>query len=522
MTDPAIHRAERAVKELFGFSGLRPLQREVLGPVFEGQDTLAILATGGGKSLLFILPGLVLPGITIVVSPLLALMADQVKKLQAQGVPAVALTSTMRESEHREALSDLSQFNLVYVSPEKAVTREFLKALRGVQVSLIAVDESHAIASLYSTFRASCAHLGDLFDQHEEAVRLAVTATADPAIEEDIHRICHLRDPARIVSSPWRENILWTFEKDAEEESLVEMISSAQEKDGRQIVYVSSRRSAVEVAQTLEHSGLSAAPYHAGMTDTLRKMNQERFMSYDVRCMVATSAFGMGIDAPDIRLVANWQLPATLYDLLQQGGRCSRDGEAATCWTNLGSDAEKTQRYFQLLTHPEFPVYRKLWDAFSKQDGPTRWRGDILLRIAGVGDKLAGQLSSAMSYLEYRRQIRTTPAGEVYVLPVLDNAKAARLCAGIKGATLDRKRNTVVYFVGRESVDHSQAFIASRACAHADPLDTVIVDRLTDTLEITSEDIAARRERSEDSFHAIYEFAKAADKRAFIESMFSR
>jgi ATP-dependent DNA helicase RecQ len=256
------------------------------------------------------------------------------------------------------------------------------------------------------------------------------------------------------------------------------------------------------------------------MSPNLRKSVQEQFTRGDVRCIVATSAFGMGIDVPDVRLVANWQLPASLFDLAQQGGRASRDGEPAVCWTNLGTDAEKIQRYFLLLGNPPWRVYRKLWDAFSRNTGNQRWRGDILLRVAGVGEKMSGQLSAALSYLEFRRQIRTVPAGEVYVLPIRDPVRAARLASTVSGARVDK--DNVIYSVSRGTVDHSKVFTANGACYGTEPVESVVVTRLVDELQITPDDIADREARAEDNLEAIYEFAKAEDKKAYLESVMSK
>lgn len=520
MDQSPIVRARQAAKEVFGYPALRPFQEEVFSRLFAGNDLFIVAATGQGKTAAFGIPALVLDGLTVVISPLIALMKSQVDAYDKLGISVCRLTGDMPDSYIREALRDLTQFNLVFVSPEKATTKEFLKALKGVEVALIACDEAHAVASLYSTFRASCAHLGDLYNAHPEAIRLACTATADPHIEEDVRRVCHLRNAVRIVSSPWRENITWDFVKDASESELVELVDDYQSKEGRQIVYVSSRQAARDISTTLSNAGLSSSYYHAGMSPNLRRSVQDQFMRGDVRCVVATSAFGMGIDVADVRLVANWQLPSSLFDLAQQGGRASRDGAPALCWTNLGANAEKTQRYFLLLGNPPWRVYRKLWDAFSRQEGPQRWRGDVLLRVAGVGDKLAGHLSSAMSYLEFRRQIRTAPAGEVYVLQVKDKVRAARLVSAVRGARMDKDH--VIYPVPRGTVDQSSVFTSNGACYSSDPVESVVVTRLVDELQITPDDIADREARAEDNLEAIYEFAAADDKKAYLESVMSK
>lgn len=489
-----------------------------MGALFDGRDVFAVAATGAGKSLCFGLPALVLPGTAVVISPLLALMKDQMEKLESLGVPVCRLTTDLGRGEVRNALRNLEDYEIVYVSPEKARTKEFQAALSGVQVSLFALDEAH-VASRAADFRPDYAHLAALLDDHPEAVRFACTATADTVVEQDVCRIFALRDPVRVVSSPWRSNISWEFARDATEGDLVDIVKEYHDRPGSQIVYVSSRRAAEELRHVLRSADIDAGYYHAGMERSVRMTTQEAFMSGALRTVVATTAFGMGVDKSDIRLVANFHMPSSMFDLLQQTGRASRDGAEALGWVNLGSKAEKAQRYFIEMSNPPFKVYRKLWERFSEQDGPARWTTDSLMRVGGIGENWSGWLTSALAYLEFTGHIAQTPAGTSYKLPVRDFVRASRVCA-LHGGTL--KAGHVFYNVAPGQDDKAAAFWINGACESADPCDTLVIRPLAGALRFDADAIDAKREAADDQLQLIYDFAKADDRRGFVERLFAK
>lgn len=511
--------AKRALHEIFKHPDYRPFQGAVIDALLAERDVFAVAATGGGKSLCYGLPALVLPGLTVVISPLIALMRDQVQKLQALGIDAVRLSGDVPERRQQRDLERLAEVEIVFVSPEKAKTAAFREALQGVRVAMFALDEAH-LASRAADWRSSYASLGDLLRAHDEAVRFACTATADEHAEADVRRIFDLRDPVRLVGSPWRENIRWQFEHGADESDLFQLIRDYQDRPGSQIVYVSSRNMTEKLAHMLASGGLSAAYYHAGMIPELRATTQDRFLGGDVTCMVATTAFGMGVDKSDIRLVANFQIPASLFDLLQQTGRASRDGEDALGWVNLGGKSEQAQRFFIETSNPSIHVYNRLWKAFTKHDKALKWPRDVLMRIAGVTDPIwQRRVESAVSYLEYTGHIDTAPGGELYRMEIKNRLKAARLCHVIQGAHIEK--DSVVYTPTAEK-DDARIFVAQGACHYASPQDTLIIRTLLPKLTLTEDDIEAKKDRALDQLDLIAQFAEAENKRGFVEACFAK
>lgn len=514
-------KARLALKEVFGHDDYRPFQQKVVEAELRGHDVFAVAATGGGKALAFQLPAVVLPGVAIIVSPLIALMKDQVDKLNALGLRAVRLTSDLDRMPVARALRD---FDIVYVSPEKAKTAEFRKALKAVErVSLFALDECHT-ATRWSDFRPAYAALGDILDDHPEAVRLACTATADTQVEADVNRLFRLRNPVRVVGSPWRDNIEWVFARDADDGELFKLVEEAYQEQGSQLVYVSSRREAERVADMLQAGGVDCQHYHAGMEHGLRTKIANDFIQGTIRCMAATTAFGMGVDKPDIRLVANWQLPSSLFDLLQQTGRASRDGQPAVGWVNLGTKAERTQRYFIECSNPPFRIYDRLWAKFAVMDQPQRWSTDILERMCGIQADAkgpsVGYVESAMSYLEFTGHISSTPAGVTYKLPVRPGLEgfAAKLCSQVDRAKV--VDGVVRYDVPPGQEDRHSTFL--RACNYDPPSQTLMVKRLRKYLEIGESEVAAKKDRAVDALQQITDFAQAANRRAFVNAAFAQ
>jgi ATP-dependent DNA helicase RecQ len=508
---------QQVVREVFGHAGMRPFQASVTDNLMEGRDVFAVAPTSMGKSLTFQAAALVLPGTTVIVSPLLALMREQVDTLGRRGVEACRLTSDAPASYVANAMADLSKFQLVYVSPEKAKTVDFRAAIRDVEIGAFCVDEAHVAVSMY---RSAYASLGAVFEDKPEAIRYACTATADDHTEHEIRRMLRLRNPVRVVGSPWRDNLTWEFADHPGEEALYELVRKHQRTDGSQIVYCASRNESERLSDLLSCGGLSAGYYHAGMEQRVRQTAQQNFMDGTIRCMVATSAFGMGVDKADIRLVANWQLPSTLFDLLQQSGRGGRDGEEAHAWVALGSSAEKSQRYFMRISNPPLKVYERLWASFAKYTRPMRWRRDALLRAAGIGDaRWAGWLDSAMSYLEYTGHITTSPAGTVYNFPIKDVVKAARVARAI-GAKLGN--GCVLYEADPGRKDRSGELITSGACDWATPQDALVVRPVFPVLGLNEDILENKKARAEEQFDAIYDFARADDRKAFAESAFAK
>lgn len=321
-----------ALKQYFGFTSFRPLQEEIIMDAIQGRDVFALLPTGGGKSLCFQLPALVQPGLTVVVSPLISLMKDQVDALQASGIAATFLNSALAAGEGRVRLRGLHQgeYRLLYVAPERLMLSGFLNDLKSWNVKLIAVDEAHCISEWGHDFRPEYRELSRLRGELPGVPMMALTATATERVQGDIVKQLHLNEPRRYVASFNRPNLTYrVIPKDKPYDQLYEFIRKRRTESG--IVYCSSRKAADSVASRLIEDGVKALPYHAGLTAKERSKNQELFLRDEVRVVCATIAFGMGINKPNVRFVVHYDLPKNLEGYYQETGRAGRDGLPSEC-----------------------------------------------------------------------------------------------------------------------------------------------------------------------------------------------
>lgn len=322
-----------ALRDIFGFSDLRAGQAEVVAALMEGRSALAIFPTGGGKSLCYQLPAILLDGTALVVSPLLALMKDQVDGLIAKGVAAARLDSTLSADHYTETLSQLKQgeLKLLYVSPEKLANTEFQKSLKAVNISLIAVDEAHCISEWGHNFRPDYLKLTTIFRKLRVSRILALTATANPKVETEIRRQFRIAKKDMVKLSFHRPNLdlrITPCSTDNRKFILLEKVSKCAKPA---IIYVTRQETAEEIATFLTKHSLIARAYHAGLRDDLRREIQEEFMGGEIEIVVATIAFGMGVDKSDIRAVFHYNLPKSLEGYTQEIGRSGRDGQPAIC-----------------------------------------------------------------------------------------------------------------------------------------------------------------------------------------------
>ena len=313
------------LKEHFGFEKFRPHQEAIIQTVLSGKDALAIMPTGGGKSICFQLPALLLPGITVVVSPLIALMKDQVDSLKANGIAACFINSTQNEQEQHLLLDGLrdNSIKLVYVAPESLSYLD--NAFNSLQISLIAIDEAHCISAWGHDFRPAYTNLGYLKNRFPTTPVLALTATADKATRTDIAQQLQLNDPTIYVSSFDRKNLSLEVRPALDRvKQIIEFIESKPNESG--IVYCLSRKTTEELAQKLQQKGINAKAYHAGLEAHLRSKTQEDFINDDCPIVCATIAFGMGIDKSNVRWVIHYNLPKNIEGYYQEIGRAGRDG----------------------------------------------------------------------------------------------------------------------------------------------------------------------------------------------------
>jgi len=320
------------LKQAFGFPAFRPLQEEIILDALAGRDVFALLPTGGGKSLCFQLPALLKPGLTVVVSPLISLMKDQVDALQASGIPATFLNSALAEGEGRKRLRGLhlGEYRLLYAAPERLMLSGMLEDLKKWNVGLIAIDEAHCISEWGHDFRPEYRQLSTLRDHFPGVPIMALTATATGRVREDIVRQLRLDPAHHYVASFNRPNLSYRVIPKAQPyQQVLEFVRKRRNECG--IIYCFSRKAAESVAQRLEEDGIKALPYHAGLTSKERSRNQERFLRDEVRVIAATIAFGMGINKPNVRYVIHYDLPKNIEGYYQETGRAGRDGLPSEC-----------------------------------------------------------------------------------------------------------------------------------------------------------------------------------------------
>jgi len=329
-----IDRIQTALQEHFGFTRMRPGQQEVIQHLLDGHSAAAIFPTGGGKSLCYQLPALLLPGVTLVVSPLIALMKDQIDALAKRGVNARRLDSSLGIEEYREVMGQLrnGELRLLYVAPERFNNERFRESLRQVRISLFAVDEAHCISEWGHNFRPDYLKLADFAREFGAERILALTATATPPVLEDICRLFAITTDCAISTGFYRPNLkIDTTVVDAAERDQALLAAIHENPPGAAIVYVTLQKTAEQVAQMLANAGLPARAYHAGLKADDRSRIQEWFMAADDAIVVATIAFGMGVDKADIRAVYHYNLPKSLENYSQETGRAGRDGKPSIC-----------------------------------------------------------------------------------------------------------------------------------------------------------------------------------------------
>ncbi|MFT3891493.1 MAG: DNA helicase RecQ [Anaerolineales bacterium] len=320
------------LKETFGYDTFRPLQQEVIDNVLARRDTLAVMPTGGGKSLCYQIPSLVFDGLTVVVSPLIALMKDQVEQLRAYGVPCLFLNSTLSPQEYQENMDYVrhGEVKILYVAPETLLMPRILSLLDSVQVDCITIDEAHCISEWGHDFRPEYRQLVEVRKRYPKAVCLALTATATSRVRTDIRTTLKFTTTNEFIASFNRENLYIEVKPKGDAYAqTIDMLERYKDQSG--IIYCFSRKQVDELAAYLKLRGYSVRPYHAGLEDAERKRNQEAFIRDDAQVIVATIAFGMGINKPNVRFVIHFDLPKSIENYYQEIGRAGRDGLPAHC-----------------------------------------------------------------------------------------------------------------------------------------------------------------------------------------------
>jgi ATP-dependent DNA helicase RecQ len=357
MPDPT--PIEATLERVFGFTSFRPYQQAIVEDLAAGRDAFVLLPTGGGKSLCYQLPALLRPGTAVVVSPLIALMKDQVDALLENGVAAACYNSALDADTARRTLARLhaGELDLLYVAPERLLNDGFLDRLDGLGLALFAIDEAHCVSQWGHDFRPEYAQLGLLAERFPGVPRIALTATADPQTRDDIVRVLRLEHAARHVGEFDRANIRYTVQPKSDPFRQLERFLAAR-PDEPGIVYALSRKRVEEVADKLANRGLSAAAYHAGLPKETRHDVQERFLRDELQVVVATVAFGMGIDKPNVRFVVHYDLPRHLEGYYQETGRAGRDGLPSEALLLYGLQDVVTAR--RLIEQGDNPDQRRI------------------------------------------------------------------------------------------------------------------------------------------------------------------
>lgn len=348
----------QVLKETFGYTTFRQGQERLVDSTLSGRDVLGIMPTGAGKSICFQVPALLFPGITIVVSPLISLMKDQVSALNAAGIHAAYINSSLTERQFYKAMDFARQgrYKIIYAAPERLMTESFLALAKEVPISMVAVDEAHCISQWGQDFRPSYLKIVDFIQQLPvRPVLAAYTATATKAVKEDILCILGLQNPDVLVTGYDRKNLYFAVEKPKNKrEALLEYLRKNPEKSG--VIYCNTRKTVEEVHQQLVQAGYPAVRYHAGLSEEEKKQNQEDFIYDAAPIMVATNAFGMGIDKSNVRFVIHYNMPKDIESYYQEAGRAGRDGEPGECILYYSGQDVKTNEFLikQQVKNEEF------------------------------------------------------------------------------------------------------------------------------------------------------------------------
>ncbi|MFL5385141.1 MAG: RecQ family ATP-dependent DNA helicase [Longimicrobiaceae bacterium] len=539
------------LERYWGYPDFRPGQDAAVGNVLSGGDSLIVMPTGGGKSICYQVPAMLLPGVTLVVSPLISLMKDQVDNLAAVGLPATFINSSLTGAEMSERLAGAEQgrYKLLYVAPERFDSDAFQHRLAALDVSLLAVDEAHCVSEWGHDFRPSYLRLGRVRKLLRNPPIAALTATATEEVRRDIVRQLGLREPRVLVTGFDRRNLIWHVLKaknDSEKDRM--LLKLLKGREGSSIVYASTRKNVDALSSLLNGSGVPCVGYHAGLLDRDRKRIQDRFMSGDVSVVVATNAFGMGIDKSDVRIVVHYNMPGNLEAYYQEAGRAGRDGGPSDC-VLLHAYADRfTHEFFIDIAHPPreavenvLRVLRRDADArgicltppdqiarelsrFLKNDkqvgsavrvleqhglakaAPAAGSG-VRLRLLATPERISGELAGREAELHFLRALWKAGGGEkVYRGVELDWRQLAR--AAGNGSTSDL-------------LDHLQeeGFLEWRSGSEG----VWVIDRATpiNRLPIDWRGLDARRERELGKLQKMQIYAYTRDcRRGFVLQYF--
>ncbi|NLY61888.1 MAG: ATP-dependent DNA helicase RecQ [Clostridiales bacterium] len=326
-------KIDKYLKEYFGYDEFLLSQREVIESILQGNNTIAIFPTGGGKSLCYQLPALIFPGTTVVISPLISLMKDQVDELAQRNIQATYISSVLTDKQIRQIIWNMKKgkYKIVYIAPERFYSQDFLEAMQDIYVPFVAVDEAHCISQWGHNFRPAYLKIRELIEHMGNPVLAAFTATATKRVQEDIMRLLGIEGKCNLfVESFDRSNLQFSVE-DCEDKKLYILKYIRKYKHRSGIIYAATRARVEELCFFLKERGIAAGMYHAGLDSTTRNNTQEAFLNDEIKVMVATNAFGMGINKSDVRYIIHWNMPKSMEHYYQEAGRAGRDGKKSSC-----------------------------------------------------------------------------------------------------------------------------------------------------------------------------------------------